>query len=93
MGISRRSLQSDKFHHVEVTLQPFEHRHTLGVVKLDGEELSNVRGVKIEAGHDQITEVTITLIASVSAMVNGAKVTEIKVAKVTIQGLEVQVDD
>jgi hypothetical protein len=86
-------LANDKFHHVEVTLQPFEHRHTLGVVKLDGEELSNVRSIKIESGHDQITEVTLTLIASVSATVNGAKVTEIKGARVTIQGLEVRVDD
>lgn len=82
-----------EFHHVEVTLQPFEHGHTLGVVKLDGEELRNVRSIKIESGHNQVTEVTFTVIASVSAMVNGAKVTEIKGAKVTIQGLKVQVDD
>lgn len=83
----------DKFHHVEVTLQPFEHGHTVGVVKLDGVELRNVRCVKIESGHDQITEVTLTVIASACAIVNGAKVTEIKGAKVTIQGLEVTVDD
>ncbi len=86
-------MANDKFHHVEVTLQPFEHSHTLGTVKLDGEELSNVRGIKIESGYDKVTEITLTIIASVSATVNGAKVTEIKGAKVTIQGLEVTVDD
>ena len=84
---------ASEFHHVEVTLQPFEQGHTLGTVKLDGEELRNVRGIKIESGYDQVTEITLTLIASVSATVNGAKVTEIKGAKVTIQGLEVTVDD
>ena len=86
-------MANDKFHHVEVTLQPFEHGHTLGTVKLDGEELSNVRGIKIESGYDKVTEITLTIIASVSATVNGAKVTEIKGAKMTIHGLEVTVDD
>lgn len=86
-------MANDKFHHIEITLQPFERGHTLGTVKLDGEELSNVRGIKIESGYDQVTEVTLTVIANVTATINGAKVTEIKGAKVTIQGLEVTVDD
>ena len=67
-------MQSDKFHHVEITLQPFERGHTLGTVKLDGVELRNVRSVKIESGHSQITEVTFTVIAAATVNALGANV-------------------
>jgi hypothetical protein len=71
-------LQSDNVHTFHVELSALEKGHTLGKVRLDGNELHGVRSVSVNAGYHSATEITLTMIASVDVTVNGVQVTEIK---------------
>lgn len=62
------------FHHIKINLSAHDNGRTLGTVELDGKPLHGVRDIKIEAGFQRVTEVTLTLIASVEAEFDGAAV-------------------
>jgi len=55
------------YHHIKIDLQAHDGNHTLGSVELDGKPIHGVRDIRIEAGFNRVTEVTLTLIASVAA--------------------------
>ena len=63
-------------HKVTLELNAFDGRHTFGRVLLDGVEVRGVRYVGIRSGYNSVTEVTLTMIASVSAEIEDANVTE-----------------
>ena len=65
-----------EYHNIKVKLNPYDGKHTFGTVELDGVVLQGVRAIKVEAGHDRVTEVTITLIAGFEAEIDGAAVVE-----------------
>ena len=51
---------------------------TVGKVFLNGVELRDVRSVKVEAGYDRVTEVTIMIMASVTADIADAELTVVE---------------
>lgn len=65
-------------HKIQVELKTVNTGKTLGKVLLDDVELVGVRGIAIRAGYEGVTEVTITLLASVLATIEGANVTTVK---------------
>jgi hypothetical protein len=70
-------LQNDKepkFHKITINLAAIEKGHTLGSVQMDGVVVKGVRSIDIHASHQDVTEVTLTLIASVDAEIFGAEV-------------------
>ena len=58
------------YHRIKVNLKAHDNGHTFGAVELDGNPLHGVRDIKIEAGFQRVTEVTLTLIASVEAEID-----------------------
>jgi hypothetical protein len=66
---------------VHIELQKFNSKGlnssliTVGKVFLNGVELRDVRAIKVEAGYNRVTEVTITMIASVTADIADAETT------------------
>jgi ABC-type transporter Mla subunit MlaD len=68
-------LPSDsKFPSVTVKLNAYHDGLTTGTVLIDGVPVNKVRRISIDTGHNQVTEVTITLIASVDIEIDGAEV-------------------
>lgn len=63
-----------KFSTVAVKLNAYNAGHTLGTVTIDGVPVKGVRHINIDAGHNQVTEVTITMMAAVDVEIDGARV-------------------
>ena len=63
-----------KFSTVAVKLAAYNAGHTLGTVMIDGVPVAGVRHIIIDAGHNQVTEVTLTMMAAVDMEIDGAKV-------------------
>lgn len=63
-----------KFPTVTVKLNAYNAGLTTGTVLIDGVPVNKVRHISIDAGHNQVTEVTITLMASVDIEIDGAEV-------------------
>jgi hypothetical protein len=63
-------LSSDKYHTIQVVFdaEPFD---SLRKIVLDGVELRGIREVEIRTRYDDVTEVTITLIANVAMVRHG----------------------
>lgn len=55
------------YHHFSIKLKAHDGEHTFGTVEMDGKPVHGVRDIKIDAGFRHVTEVTLTLIASVDA--------------------------
>lgn len=66
----------NKFPTVTVKLAAYNAGHTLGTVMLDGVPVKGVRHIDIDAGYNQVTEVTLTLIAAVEMEIDGAQVSQ-----------------
>ena len=62
------------YHRIKVNLKAYDAGGTFGTVELDGKPLQGVRAIKIEAGYPKVTEVTLSLIASVEAEIDGTAV-------------------
>ncbi len=60
------------YHRVRFELNVLQAGRTVGKVFLDDLELQNVTRVTLDAGARQMTEVTITMYASVTGVVDGA---------------------
>ena len=63
------------YHNFKISLGPHDGRRTLGSVEIDGKPVHGVRAIQVLAGHDRVTEVTLTLIASVDMEVEKPIVT------------------
>lgn len=65
-----------KFHHIKVKLNAYDtgEKITLGTVELDGIALKGVRTILVRGGYKQVTEVTLTFIASVEADIDRPEV-------------------
>lgn len=66
------------YHHIAIDLFAIPEGRSKGTVTLDGVELKGVRSIRVESRHDDVTEVTLTLIASVSGTIDGARVTDVE---------------
>lgn len=67
-------MTANQYHHITIVLHPYDAGHTPGTVEIDGVPVKCVRGIKIEGGYNQVTEVTLTLLASVEVDADGAVV-------------------
>ena len=66
-------MASDRYHRIALEMSV----DGRGKIFLDGVEVKGFRGVEIKTGYNQATEVKLTMIANVTATIDGAQVEEV----------------